>query len=127
QSTPVIKNLTLVDAETDQETQVLRAGDVLIQSDKLLNIRAITYPEMIDRVAFTLTGPVTHSRIEKVAPYALFGDIPTGDYRGMALPAGMYTLTVTPYVQDRKGTELMLSFQVEEEDSDGPTLGWERA
>ncbi len=125
QSTPVIENFTLIDPETDYEIQVLRDGDVFLQSDKLLNIRASAYPEMIDRVVFDLTGPITHSQVEKVAPYALFGDI-QGNYGGKPLPAGTYTLTATPYAKSKKGTELMLSFQVEEDNSGKPAILWDK-
>ena len=51
----------------------------------------------------TLEGPVTFSRIENAAPYALFGDT-NGDYFGKPLLEGTYTLSATPFSErDAKG------------------------
>jgi len=42
-----------------------------------LNVRADTEPMYAEKVAFTLRGPIVHSSIERVYPYALFGDVPS--------------------------------------------------
>ncbi|NDV17792.1 PKD domain-containing protein, partial [Muricauda sp. TY007] len=47
-------------------------------------------------VLLELTGPVSATQREGVAPYALFGDL-SGDYNERDLPLGNYTLTATAY------------------------------
>lgn len=107
--TPAVMNLTLMNADTDREIQELNDGDVIRLTDvgcRLLNIRANITDENIKKVSFRLKGPVSHYQTERIAPYELFGD------QGGKLPAGEYTLTVTPYVNSTKGHDLTISFSV---------------
>ncbi|NJO02886.1 MAG: HYR domain-containing protein [Bacteroidia bacterium] len=95
-------NFTLIDADSDQDVQVLQNGDTLFM-DALpspnLNIRANTVPETVARVEMQLSGPLKHTQKEIKAPYALFGD-QLGNYHGRALPTGTYELQATPYYAD---------------------------
>ncbi|MBA4055313.1 MAG: hypothetical protein C0490_11425, partial [Marivirga sp.] len=108
-SIPAVMSLTLMNADTDQEIKELNDGDVIRLSEvgsKLLNIRANITDENIKKVVFHLKGPINHHQTERIAPYELFGD------QGGKLPAGEYTLTVTPYFNNTKGDDLIISFTV---------------
>ncbi len=61
------------------------------------NIRANTIPEQVGSVSFSLSGALTHTQTENVAPYALYGDV-NGVYNNTTFFApGTYTLSATPY------------------------------
>ncbi|MDF0716736.1 PKD domain-containing protein, partial [Muricauda sp. 334s03] len=93
-----IVGFTLVDASTDTDLFNLFNGqqlDLGPTGGQSLNVRANTLGGP-GRVLLELTGPVTASRREGVAPYALFGDI-SGNYNEQDLPLGDYTLTATAY------------------------------
>ncbi|WP_175574454.1 HYR domain-containing protein [Algoriphagus marinus] len=100
-SVPVlgIQSFTLVNSGTNQDLFELLDGSVINQSQingLKLNVRANTNPEIVGSVYFTLSGPVSTTRTESAAPYALFGDR-NGNYFQRTLPAGNYTLTAIPY------------------------------
>ena len=61
-----------------------------------ISINANTNSYATGSVHFELSGPVSYTRVENVAPFTLFGDF-EGDYYGQILPVGNYTLTATPY------------------------------
>ena len=57
----------------------------------------------VSKVVIRLNGPVTHQQIERVAPYASFGDR-NGDYSGKTLPSGEYTVMAVAF--DGSGTAI---------------------
>ena len=104
---------SLLGAVVDGETLVLSdpgAGDFTVRAD-------IADGESVGSVFFELTGPVTATRTESWAPFALHGDNGSDDlYGGGPLPAGDYTLTATAYsskhrLGDTLGT-LAVSFTI---------------
>lgn len=105
---------TLMNAHTDQEIKGLGDGDVISLTEvgtKFLDVRANINGENINKVIFDLNGPVTHHQVERESPYALFGNNQHG-FNGRKFLPGAYTLTVIPYVNDIKVTELTISFTV---------------
>ncbi|MEL6318443.1 MAG: hypothetical protein AAFR16_12490, partial [Pseudomonadota bacterium] len=96
--------LQLIDADSDQPV------DAAIEDGETIDISAVDPGDLtlvaapvdgapaIGSVRFELSGPTSLTKIENVAPYALFGD-KAGDFRsGAGLPEGEYTLTVTAFV-----------------------------
>ncbi len=91
-----VSGFTLVDAVTNQEIQPLADGDVIDLAallNKSINIRANVKGE-IKQVGFALNDN-QFFRVEKFAPYALFGD-DMSDYFGKTPKPGMYTITAKP-------------------------------
>jgi hypothetical protein len=66
----------------------------------------------VGKVTFALEGPVTHTQTERVFPYVLFGDYPTGSFFGIRWLPGAYTLTATPYALDSMGMSSTIHFTV---------------
>jgi N-acetylneuraminic acid mutarotase len=100
-------SLTLINAVTDNDIQQLNDGDVINLgqvSTNQFNIRATTNPAQVGSVGFVLSGPVSKTQTENVAPYALFGDN-NGNYNTQVLPAGEYTLSATAFTgSQQQGT-----------------------
>ncbi len=73
--------------------------------DESTSILAHTNSYATGSVVFSLTGPITVTRTENLAPFSLFGDMEgdnggvfsAGTYIGQIFPNGTYTLTATPY------------------------------
>lgn len=101
-----LSKLILVNSDTDQDIRILQDGDTIgfTNTTTRLSIRAETEDKRIQSVFFKLSGPINHTQIENIAPYALFGGDPfnINNYYGKYLPNGDYTLEVTPY----EGTNL---------------------
>lgn len=80
-----------------------------------ISINALTTSYAIGSVHLELSGPISYSRVENVAPFTLFGDS-GGDYYGQILPEGNYTLHATPYTkankQGEKGLALSIRFTI---------------
>lgn len=113
-----ITSYTLVNADTEQDIQVLHNGDVLNYQTlptRNLSIRADA-PASVESIRFSLTGPLAYSRTENLLPYALFGDTAGPNYATMPMPVGSYTLTCTPYSLDKLqgtvGTVNSISFTI---------------
>ena len=103
--------LTLVDADLDVDLLTLANGLQVSSSmtqGKGLNVRAGTNPAVVGSVHLTLDGPVTVSRTENGAPYALFGDV-GGNYVPVALPLGTYTLSAVAYSGANRGGTVLES------------------
>lgn len=66
--------------------------NVCFGSASSFNIRATVYGKNIKGVSMSLEGPVSESRTEEKAPYAVFGD-QNGNYIGKTFSAGTYTIT----------------------------------
>ncbi|MEK6481882.1 T9SS type A sorting domain-containing protein [Catalinimonas sp. 4WD22] len=95
-----VSNITLINADANQEIQVINHGDIINLNDlstTLFNFEAHTYPPTVGSVQLALSGPLFHQQTENFAPYALFGDDPRGDYNGQELLPGQYQITATPY------------------------------
>lgn len=113
--TAKVTSYTLVNADTDLDIATLKSGDQLNLAtlpSRNLNIRA-NFSGPAASVKFSLTGALTYSSTDSVAPFALFGDT-NGDYASQPLTAGSYTLKSTPYSQTGgagvAGTALTISF-----------------
>ena len=91
-----------------------------------LSIQAITSATP-SRVEFSLSGASSWSQTERVAPYTLFGDQPSGPFawKPAAPKAGdNYSLTVTPYNADGTvGAPTTISFSYVENSNPPPTNG----
>jgi hypothetical protein len=105
-STPLaIKDMILVDAVTDQDIMPLSGCNGCITPLRSVNVRVETVGA-VGSVKITITGPNNYFReqIENVAPYALFID-DSGNYRGVNLPSGSYTVTAQAFsLQSAGGT-----------------------
>ncbi|GAB3049233.1 T9SS type A sorting domain-containing protein [Spirosoma pulveris] len=108
----------LINADTDQPIQELTAGTQLNLASlptRNLNIQALTEPAVVGSVAFSLSGQQTYQGVERVAPYALFGDN-QGDYQSWTPAVGTYALTAIPYAGAKAtgtaGTALTVAFTV---------------
>ncbi|NJO00705.1 MAG: T9SS type A sorting domain-containing protein [Bacteroidia bacterium] len=112
-----IGNFLLINATTDKIIRWLSEGAVLdlkALGDRPLNLVALTNRE-VGSVHLELNGPLSRTRLENLAPYALFGDN-NGDYSGQNLPVGDYTLTATPFEQmngqGKSGPTLSIRFTI---------------
>ncbi|RAJ90878.1 putative secreted protein (Por secretion system target) [Larkinella arboricola] len=111
-------SFTLIDAVNQQPIQQITDGQVLDLASlpsPMFNIRATTNPDTVASVVLQLDGSQTRTQVENNAPYALFKDDGTGNYRTWKPALGSYTLTATPY-PGRDGTgpagiPLTISFQ----------------
>jgi hypothetical protein len=101
-----VVGFTLINADTDQDLQPLREGDVIDLSalpTRNLNVRAEVRPAEVGSLMFHLNGKRVAT--EHNAPYALFGNA-GNDYFAGSLPVGSHTLLSTPYLQSyRRGME----------------------
>ncbi|MEZ5043203.1 MAG: HYR domain-containing protein [Saprospiraceae bacterium] len=96
---PTIQSFVLVDANTDQDVIVLTEGKKLVLGDlpnTYLNIYTTTSPSPTGSVLLTISGALTNSRTENVAPYALFGDN-GGNFNGESFGLGQYTVTAQAF------------------------------
>ena len=112
-----IAQFALVDAATNSLIRPLTDGD---------QINLTTFPEATvaalpelegfqGGVEFFLNGELVQT--ENIAPYALAGDEPRGDYQAFDFEPGEYTLTAVPFSQggELRGDSLSISFAVIEE------------
>ncbi len=116
-----ITAFVVVNADTNEDLFVLEEGmqiDVKDLPTPHLAIRAEASGD-VESVRLSLDGALTAARTENVAPFALFGDSPNGNYNGNIFTAGTYTLTATPYGEDDLGGNigevLKLNFELNEE------------
>jgi|GEM_PF-287598 len=88
-------SFVLVDADTNEDIMSLKDGMELNLSELPghLNVRA-EVGNRVKQVSFELS-PTSYSRVERVAPFALYGDI-SGDYFGSTFATGTNTITATP-------------------------------
>ena len=96
-----LTGFTLFDnANGGADVRSLPAGAaVVVPASSQLNIRAgVRSGASIGSVRMTLSGAMSSSRTEGIAPYALFGD-----RGGQAFAAGTYTVTATPYPERNLG------------------------
>ena len=110
-----VVSFTLVNANTDQDLYNLTEGqqiDVSTIQGIPLNIRANTNPDPAGSVQLNISGALTNTRIENVAPFALYGDA-GGDYAGVFFPEGNYTMNATAYSESGLGGTVLGSLSVQ--------------
>jgi len=108
----------LVNADTDEDIFPLVAG-MIIDINELptlnLDIRANT-TEDVESVRLSISGAISSSRTESLVPYALFQDLPIGDYKGNNFEVGAYTVSATPYSENslkgQKGMVRNINFEL---------------
>ena len=119
-STPTlaVTGFTLIDADTDDDLFDLTDGMEIFLDDipsLFLDIRANTTDD-VESVRLELTGQQSSGRTESLVPYALFRDLPIGDYMGNNFEFGTYTVTATPYsgnnMSGEMGTPLSITFEI---------------
>ena len=111
---PSIMEFRLINASSDQDLGALTDNSV-VDVNAPLSIQALTSPAQVGSVIFQLSGPVSRNQTENISPYALFGDN-NGDFNGVNLTPGDYTLTATAYSSSKgtgdAGTALSINFTV---------------
>jgi CSLREA domain-containing protein len=92
-----VVNFMLVDAGSDTDIRLLLHGDTLDLSElpAQLSIRAVL-SGVAGSVIFGLDDNESF-QTENVAPYALGGDSPAGNYTPVTLTSGTHTVTATPF------------------------------
>lgn len=117
-STNSVVSFSLINATTNAVISTLANGQQIPLSqiqNTSLNIRANTNPSSVGSVLLSISGPISSSITENVAPYALFGDT-AGNYNGRTFTTGSYTVTATPYSGSNRsgtaGTPLTVQFSV---------------
>ncbi len=75
------------------------------------SIEATAVPEGTNSVRLELSGPITQNQVEGIAPYALFGDT-GGDFAGMPIMPGDYTLEMTAYDQTGGAGSVLASNEI---------------
>ena len=112
-SAPRITGLSLVNADTDEILGEL-TEDLIVNLATLgtsnLNVVAIGGELSLSSIIFDLNGR-TNFRTERVAPYALAGNIGS-DYLPLQLPLGANTITVTPTANGVRGASRTVNFEV---------------
>ena len=89
-------SLVLIDSNSNTQLRMINSGDQVSLSEGAgLNMKAIP-SETVAQVQFKLNGPTSLSRTEKMAPYALAGDI-GGNYNSVNLAPGLYGLEIILY------------------------------
>ncbi|RDC64210.1 Xanthomonalisin [Adhaeribacter pallidiroseus] len=108
----------LVNADTDQDLQLLPNGTTLNLATlptKNLNIRATTNPAVIGSVIFNVSGQLIRKQTESTAPYAVFSES-NGNYAAWVPTVGTYTVKGTPYMgaagSGTAGIPLTITFNV---------------
>ncbi|RDC62761.1 T9SS type A sorting domain-containing protein [Adhaeribacter pallidiroseus] len=113
-----VVSYSLMNADSDTEIQTIENGTIINLTNlptKNLNIRANTNPGKVGSLVYAVSGVYTINKSETAAPYALFGD-QNGDFAGVSLGLGSYTLKATPYTlaggTGTMGTALTINFKV---------------
>ncbi|TMM55869.1 HYR domain-containing protein [Maribacter algarum] len=108
----------LVNADTDEDLFVITEGMVIDINElptRHLDIRANT-SEDVESVRLSLSGALTSARTESLVPYALFQDLPIGDYKGSNFVVGTYTVSAIPYSENslrgQVGMALSIDFEL---------------
>jgi hypothetical protein len=99
-----VTDFVLVDADTNTDIMSIPSGDQIDLNNlptQNLSIRAAATQD-VESVQLELSGALTSSRKENVAPYALFGDS-GGNYSGKEFPQGSYALKAIPYSENNLG------------------------
>ncbi|WP_162408899.1 family 16 glycosylhydrolase [Acuticoccus sediminis] len=128
-------SLLLYDSAT-REVKAILDDETIVDTAEIADDRSNILVQLDDpalaaatrSLVMTLDGPVSRSIIEGAAPYALFGDAGFTKLRGVTLPEGDYTLTVSAMSAKRgEGSvlaERTIDFSVghDTSDNDGVTV-----
>ena len=113
-----VTSFTLIDAATDKPLFDLTEDFYFTLNDipsLFLDIRANTSDD-VESVRLELTGEQSTARTESLEPYALFRDLPIGDFIGNKFVLGSYTVSATPYsgnnLTGEMGTTLSVDFEI---------------
>lgn len=117
---PEIASFTLINAENNQDLQILHSGDTLdldALGTNLLSIRVDNPNQDLASVALQFNGPqLEENRVENVEPFTLFGDTLQGQAFGRALGPGHYRLEAMPYSEKKetglKGLSKSIDFYI---------------
>ena len=96
----ILPTLILVNADTDEDIMSLSQGleiDLSTLNTANFSIRTSTLPAGVESVEFSLNGLINQNKVESIAPFALFGDSPKGDYIGKIFRPGQYSIQATLY------------------------------
>jgi hypothetical protein len=113
-----ITALNLINATTGQAIfpyAPLNDGDSFPRSlitGKGISLLAITAPQVVTAVDFSLFGTLRLTRTENNAPYYFMGDAADGGITGWKPDAGTYRLQVTPFVGLEAGETKIVSFTI---------------
>ncbi|MFA0964444.1 choice-of-anchor D domain-containing protein [Roseivirga sp. BDSF3-8] len=119
----ILPPLVLVNADTDEDIGPLVDGDTIDLADYANNAFSVRAEpgDLTQSVVFGFNGNARF-QVESIAPFALDGDNPNGDYNPVEFPLGENTITVTPYGsrggRGEAGTPVTVNFTVI--DSDAP-------
>ena len=92
-----VVSLTLINSSTDVDIRTLNASDTIKRScTPNINIRANLCVSPVGSVKFKLNNNSNY-KTENIAPYAIAGDSPPGNYNNWNVAPGLYTITATPY------------------------------
>ncbi|MEM9141966.1 MAG: T9SS type A sorting domain-containing protein, partial [Bacteroidota bacterium] len=114
-----VTSFTLIDASTNQPLFDIMPGQEIVFGEDIntlfLDIRANT-TEDVESVRLSLTGAQESGRVESLLPYALFQDLPVGDYTGNDFAFGAYTVSAVPFSLDgangMEGEMFSVSFSI---------------
>ncbi len=124
-----IYKVVLVNADTEQDIRELKPNDIIdfsVLKTKNLNIRVETSDD-VESVLFGYDGNPNYM-IENEKPYSIGGDDTDNgiNYLSWTPTVGRYTITITPYSQDRAtgnaGSSLVMVLDVKEFSSNGDGL-----
>ena len=89
----------LINAVSDTRVRLLQDGEQIninTLSFQSFSIEAENVPAGTLSVSLAMTGPISNTQVEGVAPYALFGDT-NGDFNGEDIQTGAYVLTLKAF------------------------------
>lgn len=124
---PEVLGFSIIDVDSPQFTLPISDGGTFLLEEMPAhyNIIAEVEGEEIEKVYLELTGAEDVRKMERKAPFALFGD-PNGELIGKAPQVGDYLLLATPFVQIGDsifpGNSVSLSFQLTSCEEDGPLV-----
>ena len=128
QSGPSIQSFVLVDAGTNLDVLTITEGLKIVLGDlptDFLNIYAVTNPLPTGSVELSISGPITDTRTENVAPYALFGD-GGGNFNGTTFVLGQYSITAQAFEgssgSGEAGPAKTINFELVEFLSEAPVI-----
>ncbi|MEO1652532.1 MAG: T9SS type A sorting domain-containing protein, partial [Bacteroidota bacterium] len=126
-----VGKIQLIDVLSNLPGTELKEGDTVFinpQDLRKLSIEALPSPEVIGSMRFELQGPLSHTQVENIAPYGLFGNDQgnRNKFLGEIFPEGSYQLKVFAYpssqAQGSAADSLSLNFEVRYESPNQPSL-----
>jgi hypothetical protein len=109
-----VESFTLINADTNEDLFEIEEGmviDINSLPTNHLDIRANTTND-VESVKLSLSGSQVSARTESLKPYALFQDLPIGNYKGNNFTTGKYSVIGVPYAEDNARGNLGSSFRI---------------